>query len=183
MEERDFSKEWLFSFNGRYGDYILKKSEVFPPQLLEEMTRSREEITQEIKIEVSQSLRFEVAVQIEFREGSLEWIGTINSYNDALAVAANVGGTIALLQLIGSAISRALRKFMPISLPHPVTEVMLMAAPVVTPNPKAQAVPVASEIPGKAFDSRDVLFLTLGLVNLSLAVLITMVAIRVFRIL
>lgn len=155
------AREWVFAFEGRYADYVLQRSEVRPDQLIAELMEHETEIERDIQSELSSALRADVDVHIEFREGSLEWTGHVRTI---LGVLADIGGTIALLQLMGMTISRALRRHVPRRLPHPYTRVYVIYAP----QPRAAEPRLVCDCQGARL--RDALILTCLAVNVAAVV-------------
>jgi len=142
MADAQDSALWILAFNGRYHDHVLERLQLPPERLLVEMTERHAQIERELSSELEMAVRGRVAVEIEFRRGSFEWFGELNA---ALGVVANVGGTIALLQLVGTVISRVLRRHMPSRLPEPQTRVVIVYAPQQQPLLPSTAPKSASE--------------------------------------
>jgi hypothetical protein len=135
MPEQRSSRAMVFAFEGRYSDEALQRADISSERLLDGFQRQKSAIESELSEELERRLSAEsVALDIEFVEGSVDWVGHVHLVYQVMEVFANIGGAIGLCQLVGAAISRVLRRHTPKQLPSPYTRVVLVHAPPSKPD-------------------------------------------------
>lgn len=165
------TRECVLAFDGRYSDSVLNRHDVNATRLISDMSEKRLTMQQEIEAELFQELHTrQITVRLQFGEGSFEWLGEVNA---VLGVLANVGGVIGLLQLVGTVISRVLKRHLPPRLPMPYTKVIMM---YVSPQPDEALPRVTSG--RRQFPFLEIFALSCASLNVMAIVVLSIIAAR-----
>lgn len=95
-------------------------------EILSRLQKLQGEIADEIRHALEIQTRSRFVVDIQFRSGSIEWIGIVEATVSWLS---DVGGVIALTQLIAAAVNAAVYRHARTSKAHPLTQVTAMSVP------------------------------------------------------
>lgn len=95
-------------------------------EILSRLQKLQKEIAAEIRHALEIQTRSAFSVDIDFRSGSIEWIGLVEATVSWLS---DVGGVIALTQLIAAAVNASVYRHARSPKAHPQTQVTAMSVP------------------------------------------------------
>lgn len=140
-KEKDQKMKTAFEFVGRaHVPSEWRQSDYdYDIETLANLTKSADVISENIARELSEATGLSFNVQVGFRLGSIEWFGYVValSQEPLVQAAANIGGVLGLVQLIGTVVSRTMARFIGNSnRPYKVgnTSASVIQAPAQTPT-------------------------------------------------
>jgi hypothetical protein len=109
------AESYRFAFNGKLEKHDFAQFRDRPHSPVDQLSKSSREVAAEIERELNATLGIPASVTISFRDGSIEWLGSVELHQQiwtAFEVMSTVGGAWAFIDLIRNAIHRTIRRWL-----------------------------------------------------------------------